>query len=219
MGSVRNQLSDSAILLRRIGIRKSTFDYRNKESIFAQGDAADSLFCIEHGNVKLTVKSRSGKKVVLGILRSGDFFGEGCLLQGNLRTSTATSLHVSAIASVKRATFARLIREDSAFSNHFVAYMVSRVGRIEEDYADQVLNPSEKRLARILWSLTGGAGRNLDAPLKVSQGTLAEMIGTTRSRVSYFMNRFRKMGLINYNGSVHAYPSLHAFLLHGHAKR
>ena len=216
----RNQKSDSAGLMRKIGLQKTTRDYRNKQSIFTQGDAADAMFYIENGSVKFTVISRTGKRAVLAILRRGEFFGEGCLVRDTLRSSTVTALHAATIASVRRATFARLIRQDTAFSNLFVSYLVSRVGRIEEDYADQVLNPSEKRLARILWSLTTDReSGHADHALKVSQSTLAEMVGTTRSRVSHFMNKFRKMGLIEYNGSVRTYPALHTFLLHGHKPR
>ena len=132
--------------------------------------------------------------------------------------SSAAALHPSTISRVKRGTFARLVRQDAVFSNLLVAYLVSRVRRFEEDYADQVLSSSEKRLARTLWSLTmDRAGVIRDHPLKVSQSTLAEMIGTTRSRVSFFMNRFRKQGLIAYNGSVQALPALHQYLLGGHS--
>jgi len=213
-------MSDSAGLLKGIGNQKIIQNYRNKESIFEQGDAADAMFYIEDGNVKLTVVSQTGKKAVIAILRRGDFFGEGCLVKNSLRVSNASSLHPSTVSRVKRATFARMIRQDAVFSNLFVAYLVSRVGRIEEDYADQVLNPSEKRLARMLWSLTTDrSGESLAHPLKVSQNTLAEMIGTTRSRVSFFMNRFRKMGLIDYNGSVQALPALQQYLRNGNSPR
>jgi len=220
MRSTRPQRLDSAGIVKKIGNRKTTEDYRNKQNIFEQGDIADAMFYIEHGNVKLTVVSQSGKKAVIAILRRGDFFGEGCLVKGTRRISNAAALHPSTISRVKRTTFAQLIREDVSFSNLFVSYLVSRVSRIEEDYADQVLNPSEKRLARMLWSLTmDRAGVSRDHPLKISQNTLAEMIGTTRSRVSFFMNRFRKMGLIEYNGSVQALPELHKYLLNGHSLR
>ncbi len=220
MSSTQGLILHSAGLLRRIGGQKISQDYRNKESVFEQGDAADAMFYIEDGNVKLTVVSQAGKKAIIAILRRGDFFGEGCLVKDTFRTSSAAALHPATISRVKRATFSRLIRQDAAFSNLFVSYLVSRVGRIEEDYADQVLNPSEKRLARILWSLTtdrSGAAR--EHALKVSQGTLAEMIGTTRSRVSFFMNRFRKMGLIDYNGTVQALPALHKYLVNTHSSR
>ena len=220
MSSKQTVMSNSAGLVKRIGSQKTVQDYRNKESIFAQGDAADAVFYIEHGNVKLTVVSQSGKKAAIAILRRGDFFGEGCLAKDAVRMSSAAALHPSTISRVKRGTFARLVRQDAAFSNLLVAYLVSRVRRIEEDYVDQVLNSSEKRLARMLWTLTmDRAGAPRDLPLKVSQSTLAEMIGTTRSRVSFFMNRFRKLGLIEYNGSVQALPALQKSLLAGHGLR
>ncbi len=206
---------DSTGMLRVIGTQKTTQDYRNKQSIFAQGDAADAMLYIERGDVKLTVASNAGKKAIIAILRRGDFFGEGCLVKDALRTSSATALHATTIARVKNTTFAKFIRKDAAFSNLFVSYLVSRVGRIEEDYADQVLNRSEMRLARILWSLTHERPAS-DRSIKISQSTLAEMIGTTRSRVSFFMNRFRKMELIDYNGSLHTFPALQAFLEEGH---
>jgi CRP-like cAMP-binding protein len=220
MSSRQALMSNSAGLVKRIGSQKTVQDYRNKESIFAQGDVADAVFYIEHGNVKLTVVSQSGKKAAIAILRRGDFFGEGCLAKDAVRMSSAAALHPSTISRVKRGTFARLVRQDAAFSNLLVAYLVSRVRRIEEDYVDQVLNSSEKRLARMLWTLTmDRAGAPRDLPLKVSQSTLAEMVGTTRSRVSFFMNRFRKQGLIEYNGSVQALPALRKSLLAGHGLR
>jgi len=215
MVSQRGLVAESAGLMKKIGDLKTISDYGNKQSIFAQGAAADAMFHVDSGSVKMTVVSQ-GKKATIAILQRGEFFGEGCLAKGSLWASTATSLHRSTITRVRRETFNRLIRRDAAFSNLFVSYLVSRVGRMEEDYADHVLNPSERRLARVLWSLTGhGTGAGPAHSLKISQGTLAEMIGTTRPRVSYFMNRFRKMGLINYNGSLTARPALHAFLLNG----
>jgi CRP/FNR family cyclic AMP-dependent transcriptional regulator len=220
MRSTRTQILDSAGLVKKIGNQKTVEDYRNRQSVFEQGDVADAVFYIEHGNVKLTVVSQAGKKAVIAILRRGDFFGEGCLVKGTRRISNAAALHPSTISRVKRTTFAQLIRQDAVFSNLFVSYLVSRVSRIEEDYADQVLNPSEKRLARMLWSLTmDRAGAVRDHPLRISQSTLAEMIGTTRSRVSFFMNRFRKRGLIDYNGSVQALPALQKYLLNGQSVR
>jgi CRP/FNR family cyclic AMP-dependent transcriptional regulator len=220
MSSKQTLISNSAGLVKRIGSQKTVQDYRNKESIFAQGDVADAVFYIEHGNVKLTVVSQSGKKAAIAILRRGDFFGEGCLTKDTVRMSSAAALHPSTISRVKRGTFARLVRQDAAFSNLLVAYLVSRVRGMEEDYVDQVLSSSEKRLARTLWSLTmDRAGAIRDHPLKVSQSTLAEMVGTTRSRVSFFMNRFRKLGLIEYNGSVQALPALQKYLLAAHGLR
>jgi CRP-like cAMP-binding protein len=194
----------------------TTRDYRNKQAIFAQGDKADAMFYIQNGNVKLTVASRSGKKAVIAVLRRGDFFGEGCLTRQALRISTATSIRPSTIARLKRATIIRIIHEDSAFAKLFISYLLVRIGRIEDEFVDQIFSSSEKRLARILLlqASFGPHSKPESAILKVSQETLAEMVGTTRSRISYFMNRFRKMGLIDYNGSLRVHRKLLTFLLH-----
>ena len=150
------------------------------------------------------------------------FFGEGCLATRAVRMSTATAIHQSTISRVTKPTLVRIIHEDPAFAKLFISHLLSRIGRIEEDFVDQLFNSSEKRLARILWLLAsfgnssnGNSSKTKPATLKVSQGTLAEMIGTTRSRVSFFMNRFRKMGLIDYNGSLHVHRTLLAFLRQG----
>jgi CRP/FNR family transcriptional regulator, cyclic AMP receptor protein len=203
-------------LLKSIGSSSSSQEYRNKQPIFSQGDAADAMFYVEAGNVKLTVLSRGGKKAVIAIFRQGDFFGEGCLgTPLPLRMSTATAVQASIVVRVEKATIARLIHDDPAFARMFIAHLLSRVVRIEEDFLDQLFNSSEKRLARTLLSLTsfGTESKQLPAILKVSQGTLAEMIGTTRSRVSFFMNRFRKLGLIDYNGRLQVHRELLTFLL------
>jgi CRP/FNR family transcriptional regulator, cyclic AMP receptor protein len=202
--------------LKKIGTRRTSRDYRNKELIFAQGDAADAMFYVEAGNVKLTVLSKRRKKAVIAIFRQGDFFGEGCLGAPSLRVSTATAVDTSTIARVEKAIIVRIVHEDPVFARLFIAHLLSRVVRIEEDLLDQLLNSSEQRLARTLLLLAGfGTKSKPNSPLlKVSQGTLAEMVGTTRSRVSFFMNRFRSMGLIEYNGSVRVHKALLAFLLH-----
>ena len=208
---------DNGMFLDRIGSRKTSREYRNKQPIFSQGDAADAMFYVETGNVKLTVLSKRGKKAVIAIFRQGDFFGEGCLgTPPPLRMSTATAVQVSIIVRVEKVLIARLIHEDPAFARMFIAHLLSRVVRIEEDFLDQLFNSSERRLARTLLSLTsfGTQSKSHPAILKVSQGTLAEMIGTTRSRVSFFMNRFRKLGLIDYNGRLHVHRELLTFLLH-----
>lgn len=207
----------SEVLLKSIGSRSSSREYRNKQPIFSQGDAADAMFYVETGNVKLTVLSKGGKKAVVAIFRQGEFFGEGCLgTPLPLRMSTATAVQVSRIVRVEKATIARLIHDDPVFARMFIAHLLSRVVRIEEDFLDQLFNSSEKRLARTLLSLTSFGTKSKPHPaiLKVSQGTLAEMIGTTRSRVSFFMNRFRKLGLIDYNGSLQVHRDLFTFLLH-----
>ena len=205
----------STDLLKKIGSRKTSRAYRNNEAIFRQGDAADAMFYIQDGNVKLSVRSKRGKRAVIAILRQGDFFGERCLVSRSLRMSTATSIHPSTIARVKRGTVARIIRQEPAFAKLVISYLLSRIVRIEEDFVDQIFNPSEKRLARILLLLArfGKPSPRNSAVLKVSQQTLAEMVGTTRSRVSFFMNRFRKMGFIHYNGGLQVRRGLLTFAL------
>ncbi len=207
---------DAEMFLKRIGNRKSTRAYKNNESIFKQDDTADAMFYVDAGDVKLTVLSKRGKKAVIAIFRQGDFFGEGCLGTPSLRISSATAVHQATITRVPKATIVRIIHDDPIFARLFIAHLISRVVRIEEDFVDQLFNSSEKRLARILLLLArfGAPTKENFAILKVSQGTLAEMIGTTRSRVSFFMNRFRKLGLIDYNGSVQVHRELLTFLLH-----
>jgi CRP-like cAMP-binding protein len=201
--------------LKRIGSERTSREYGNKQSIFSQGDAADAMFYVVAGNVKLTVSSKGGKKAVLAIFRQGDFFGEGCLGTPTHRMSTATAVKLSTVVRVEKATIVRIIHEDPAFARLLIAHLLSRVSRIEEDFLDQLFNSSERRLARTLLLLASFGSQSKPDPaiLKVSQGTLAEMIGTTRSRVSFFMNRFRKMGLIDYNGSLRVHRALVTFLL------
>ena len=207
---------DRGNFLARIGERSTTRDYQNKQLIFSQGDVADAMFYIEAGNVKLTVISKRGKKAVVAIFRQGDFFGEGCLGTAALRVSTATAVQLSTVVRVERASIVRIIHDDPVFARLLIAHLLSRVARVEEDFLDQLFNSSEKRLARTLLLLAGFGTQDKTHPatLKVSQGTLAEMIGTTRSRVSFFMNRFRKLGLIEYNGSLQVHRELLNFLLH-----
>ena len=216
MPSRRTLAFSSRTFLGKIGSRRTSQNYRNKQPIFSQGDAADAMFYVEAGNVKLTVLSKRGKKAVIAILRQGDFFGEGCLGSPSVRMSTATAVQLSTIARVEKATIVRIVHDDPVFARLFIAHLLSRVARIEEDFLDQLFNSSERRLARTLLSLAGFGTQSKphSAKLKVSQGTLAEMVGTTRSRVSFFMNRFRKMGFIEYNGSVQVHRSLLTFLLH-----
>ena len=214
MPNTHISILDRKAFLKKIGPRKTGREYGNNDAIFAQGDVADSMFYVESGNVKLTVLSKRGKKAVLAILRQGDFFGEGCLAARAVRVSTATAIHQSTISRVTKATLVSIIHEDPAFAKLFISHLLSRIGRIEEDFVDQLFNSSEKRLARTLWLLAsfGRSSKAEPAILRVNQGTLADMIGTTRSRVSFFMNRFRKMGLIDYNGTLHVHRTLLAFL-------
>ncbi|HET7207187.1 MAG TPA: Crp/Fnr family transcriptional regulator [Terriglobales bacterium] len=215
MSTAHISISDRAALLKKIGAQKTALEYANNQAVFAQGDAADSMFYIESGNVKLSVLSKRGKKAVLAIVGQGDFFGEGCVGKRALRMSTATAIHQSTISRVTKSTVVNMIHADPAFAKLFVAHLLSRIGRIEEDFVDQLSNSSEKRLARTLWLMasSGKSSKTELATLKISQGTLAQMIGTTRSRVSFFMNRFRKMGLINYNGTLRVHRALLNFLL------
>jgi CRP/FNR family transcriptional regulator, cyclic AMP receptor protein len=202
-------------LFNLVDTQTTTREYRNRQAIFAQGDKADAMFYIRNGNVKLTSMSKSGKKAVIAIFRRGDFFGEACLARQSLRTSTAMAIQPSTIARVKRTVIARIIRNDPAFAKLFISYLLFRMGQIEEEFVDQIFSSSEKRLARILLLLAGFGMQPKPkiALLKVSQETLAEMVGTTRSRVSYFMNRFRAMGFIDYNGSLRVHKALLTFLL------
>lgn len=202
-------------LLKKIGNQKTSRGYRNKETIFRQGEMADAMFYVEDGNVQLSVTSKHGKKAVIAILRQGDFFGERCLVRRALRMSTATAIHQSTIARVQRGTLVRILRQEAPFAKLFISYLVVRMGRIEEDFVDQIFNSSEKRLARILLLLARFEKQSepKSAVLKLSQQTLAEMVGTTRSRVSYFMNRFRKKGFIRYNGGLQVHRGLFTFAL------
>jgi CRP-like cAMP-binding protein len=203
-------------LLGRIGTQKTTREYGDKEEIYSQGDAANAMFYVESGHVKLTVASKGGRKAVLAILGKGDFFGENCLLRNSRRTTTATALRHSTLARVTKSTLSSIMHREPAFSNGLVLDLLSRIVRIQEDFTDQLLNSSERRLARLLLRLNnfGKPSATDPAALRINQETLAEMVGTTRSRVSHFMNRFREMGLINYNGSLHVHRALRTYLLH-----
>ena len=191
-------------------------EYRKKQTIFVQGSPADAVFYIEKGKVKLTVLSARGKEAVVAILGSGDFFGEGSLAGQPLRMATATSMTECSILRVNKETMIRTLHDEPAFSELFMSYLLSRNTRIEEDLVDQLFNSSEKRLARILLLLTrfGKEEQHELVVPRVSQETLAEMVGTTRSRVSFFMNKFRKLGLIDYNGGLHVHSSLLSIVLH-----
>src|SRR5438445_3136091 len=194
----------------------TTKEYRKKTTVFSQGGPADAVFYIEKGKVKLTVLSTRGKEAVVAILGSGDFFGEGSLAGQPLRMATATPMTECSILRIKKETMIRMLHDEPAFSELFMSYLLSRNTRIEEDLVDQLFNSSEKRLARILLLLTrfGKEGQHELVVPRISQETLAEMVGTTRSRVSFFMNKFRKLGLIDYNGGLHVHSSLLNIVLH-----
>ena len=212
-GGIRNNAAlafDPEAFLTRIENRKTTRDYRSKQIVFSQGDPADAVFFIQSGRVKLTVVSTRGKEAVIGVLEQGSFFGEGCLAGQPVRMSTAIAVQPSSIIRVGRSTMVRLLHREPEFAELFIAYLLTRNVRIEEDLVDQLFNSSEKRLARILLLLAhfGKETRPENVIPKVSQETLAAMVGTTRSRVSYFMNRFRKLGFIHYNGGLQVHSAL-----------
>jgi len=207
---------DPKALLAMVGAGRTTRDWRKNQTIFSQGDRADVVFFVERGKVKLTVLSRQGKQAVIGILGPGSFFGEGCLAGQPLRMATAIAITDSAIIQLPKQTMIRALHEDAEFAERFTTYLLSRNIRIEEDLVDQLFNSSEKRLARILLLLAnfGKEGRPEPVVPKVSQETLAEMVGTTRSRVSFFMNKFRKLGFIEYDGGLEVHSSLLHVVLH-----
>jgi CRP/FNR family cyclic AMP-dependent transcriptional regulator len=191
-------------------------EFRKEQTLFSQGEPADAIFYILKGRIKLTVLSRQGKEAVIAMLGSDDFFGEGSLADQRLRMATATTMTDGSMVRIEKKAMMRLLHNQAAFSEQFTTYLLSRNIRIEEDLVDQLFNSSEKRLARILL-LLGRIGKGGDAEIvvpKISQETLAEMIGTTRARVSFFMNRFRQLGFIEYNGGLRVHSSLLDIILH-----
>lgn len=207
---------DPQTFLATVGSGKSSLQCRKNQILFSQGDAAEAIFYIQEGKVKLTVLSPQGKEAVVAILERGDFFGEACLAGRAVRLSTATSLGASRIVRIDKTAMTRVLHDEPAFSALFLAHVLSRNMRIEEDLVDQLFNSSEKRLARVLLLLAhiGKEGKPEPVLAKISQETLADMIGTTRSRVSFFMNKFRKLGFIHYNGGLHVHRSLLNIVLH-----
>ena len=207
---------DPTPFLTKLEKGRTTTEYRSKQIVFSQGDAADAVFYLLTGGIKLAVVSARGKEAVIGVLEPGSFFGEGCLAGQPLRMATASATEPSRITRVARGTMVRLLHREPEFAELFMAYVLSRNVRIEEDLVDQLFNSSEKRLARILLLLAhfGKEPRPETVIPKVSQETLAAMVGTTRSRVSYFMNRFRKLGFIHYNGGLQVHSALLSVVLH-----
>jgi len=202
--------------LAKVGKGRTLSDYEKNQRIFSQGDPADSIFYIQTGKVKLTVVSKQGKEAVVAILGSDDFFGEGCLAGQTLRMASAAAMSECAIMRLEKTEVIRLLHDQPAFSELFLRYLLSRNIRIEEDLVDQLFNSSEKRLARVLLLMAnfGKEGKAEPVIPKISQETLAEIVGTTRSRVSFFMNRFRKLGFIEYNGGLEIHSSLLNVVLH-----
>jgi CRP/FNR family cyclic AMP-dependent transcriptional regulator len=196
------------------GTRVSNY-VKNRE-IFVQGDVADAVLYVQEGQVKLSVISELGKEAVVALHQKGDFFGEGCLSGQPLRLASATAMTDCVITRVDKATIVRVLHEQPKFSEMFLSYILARNARVEEDLVDQLFNSSEKRLARLLLLMAnfGKEGRPEPIIAKVSQETLAEMVGTTRSRVSFFMNKFRKLGFVEYNGELKVHNSLLNVILH-----
>ena len=207
---------DPNIFLATIGKGRNSALFLAKQGIFAQGDAADAVFYLQKGKVRLTVVSKTGKEATIGILGEGDFFGEGSLAGQFVRMSSATTMTDCAVMRIDKKAMIEALHREHEFSDLFVAYLLGRNIRYEADLVDQLFNSSEKRLARILLLLAhfGKEGKPETVIPKISQEMLAEMIGTTRSRVSFFMNRFRKLGFIHYNGGLQVHSSLLNVVLH-----
>jgi CRP-like cAMP-binding protein len=207
---------DPHTFLAKVGQGRTIANYRKKQKVFSQGDQADAIYYLQTGKVKLSVVSEHGKEAVVGILGTDDFFGEGCLAGQPLRMATATAMSACSVVRLEKRSTIRVLHDEPTFSEMFLAHLLSRNIRLEEDLVDQLFNSSEKRLARVLLLLAnfGKEGKPEPVVAKISQETLAEIIGTSRSRVNYFMNKFRKLGLIEYNGGLHVHSSLLNVILH-----
>ena len=201
---------DPKEFLAKVSDGKTVLEFRKEQIVFAQGDAADTVFYIQKGRVKVVVISEQGKEAVVGILEPGQFFGEGCMNGHSLRIATTTAMDECLVTVITKAAMLAALHDQPKFSELFMAYLLTRNSRIEEDLIDQLFNSSEKRLARLLLLLAHFGKEGSPQPISpnISQETLAEMIGTTRSRVSFFMNKFRKLGFISYNGKIEVNSSL-----------
>jgi CRP/FNR family transcriptional regulator, cyclic AMP receptor protein len=207
---------DPKVFLTKVNGGRTISKYRTKQVVYEQGAPADSVFYIEKGKAKIIVTSEQGKEAVVGVLGTGDFFGEGCLAAQTMRMATVVALTESVIVRMAKASIIRVIHEEPSFAELFISHLLARNIRTEEDLVDQLFNSSEKRLARTLLLLANFGKEGEPEPIlpKISQETLAEMIGTTRSRVSHFMNKFRQLGLIDYNGHIEIHRSLLNVVLH-----
>jgi CRP/FNR family cyclic AMP-dependent transcriptional regulator len=207
---------NAQVFLAKMGTGKTIREFKKGQNVFKQGDVADAVFYIQKGSVKLTVLSDQGKEAVVGILGPGHFFGEGCMNGHKLRISTTTAMERCVITALAKAAMIDALHDEPIFSELFMAFLLTRNSRIEEDLIDQLFNSSERRLARMLLLLANFGKEGSPQPItpNISQETLAEMIGTTRSRVSFFMNKFRKLGFIDYNGHIEVHNSLLSAVLH-----
>jgi CRP-like cAMP-binding protein len=210
------QSFDPIAFLAKVGDGQSIGRYLEGQVVYSQGDAAESVFYIHKGMVKVTFVSEQGREAVVGFRGTDEFVGEGCLAGQTRRMGAVVAVTDSSIAQLSKAAIIRVIHEEPAFSEMFIAHILGRSIRAEADLVDQLLNSSERRLARLLLLLSNFGKEGAPQPIvaKISQETLAEMIGTTRSRVSFFMNKFRKLGFIDYNGHIDGYIAVHSSLLH-----
>jgi CRP/FNR family cyclic AMP-dependent transcriptional regulator len=210
MGKAAKNGFNPKMFLAKVGTGKTISEYQKDQTIFTQGYAADTIFYLQKGKVKIIVTSDQGKEAVVGIIEPDQFFGEGCLNGQSLRIATATAMEECVITSITKTAMTAVLQSEPKSSQMFVAHLLTRNNRVEEDLIDQLFNSSEKRLARLLLLLANFGKEGSPQPIDASfdQGTLAEMIGTTRSRVSSFMNKFRKLGFISYNGRVEVHRSL-----------
>ena len=207
---------DAQVFLDSAGVARKVVQYQIKKTIFGQGDPAKSVMYIQKGRVKLSVVNATGKEAVVAVLGPGDFFGEGCLAGQSIRIGTATAIAASTVLVIEKKEMNRVLHQEHELSDRFISYILSRNIRVEEDLVDQLFNSTEKRLARTLLMLAryGKEDQPQKVLAKVSQQTLAEMIGTTRSRVNLFMNKFKRLGFIDTNGGLHVNSSLLSVVLH-----
>ncbi len=211
----KNASFDPDVFLATVNHGRSMSEYRAGQVVFSQGDAADAVFHILRGKIKVAVISGEGREAVVGLLGDRDFFGEGCLIAQPLRLATATAMTEAQVVRIEKAEMIRVLHAEPAFAEVFTAHLLTRNSRIEADLVDHLFNSSERRLARALLLLAnfGKEGKPEPITTKISQETLAEMIGTTRPRVSFFMNKFRKLGFIEYNGDLKVHSSLMSVIL------
>jgi CRP/FNR family transcriptional regulator, cyclic AMP receptor protein len=214
--SAQKPAFDAQAFLDSAGVARKVTGFRKKETIYSQGDPAKDVLYIQKGGVRLSVVNEVGKEAVVAVLGPGDFFGEGCLAGQPIRIGSATAITATTVLVIEKKEMIRVLHTEHAFSNRFISYMLSRNIRVEEDLVDQLFNSSEKRQARTLLLLARYGKEDKPQKLlpKISQEMLAEMVGTTRSRVNFFMNKFRKLGFIKYNGGLHIDASLLSVVLH-----
>ena len=214
--STQESAFNAQVFLDSAGVARRIVEYRKSQKIYSQGESAKNILYIQNGGIKLSIVNDVGKEAIIAILGPDDFLGEGCLAGQNVRIGTATAIAPTTLLVIEKNEMIRVLHDEHAFSDRFVSYMVTRNIRIEEDLVDQLFNSSEKRLARTLLLLARYGKQNQPQKMiaKISQETLAEMVGTTRSRVNFFMNKFKKLGFIRYNGGLHVDSSLLSVVLH-----